>query len=145
MLNSKYLDLLAQKYDSEEKVATEIINLEAILDLPKGTEHFVSDLHGEYHAFQHVLRNGSGNVKVKIKDLFQHELNEEELNEFATLVYYPDEKLRMIKSGYSSEEQLHEWYIDVIERMLKLVSYASSKYTRSKLRKALPKQFVYII
>lgn len=145
MLNSKYLDLLAQKYDSEEKVATEIINLEAILDLPKGTEHFVSDLHGEYHAFQHVLRNGSGNVKVKIKDLFQHELNEDELNEFATLVYYPEEKLRMIKSSCNSEEQLHEWYIDVIERMLKLVSYASSKYTRSKLRKALPKQFVYII
>lgn len=145
MLNLKYLDLLAQKYDSEEKVATEIINLEAILDLPKGTEHFVSDLHGEYQAFQHVLRNGSGNVKVKIKDLFKDELQENELNEFATLVYYPDEKLQLIKSNFSSKQELREWYIAIIERMLKLVSYASSKYTRSKLRRALPKQFFYII
>ena len=145
MLNLKYLDLLAQNYDSEEKVATEIINLEAILDLPKGTEHFVSDLHGEYNAFQHVLRNGSGNVKVKIRDLFKDELQEQELNEFATLVYYPEEKLRLIKSNFSSKRELRQWYIEIIERMLKLVSYASSKYTRSKLRRALPKQFVYII
>ncbi|ETP67974.1 fructose-1,6-bisphosphatase-3 [Planomicrobium sp. HSC-17F08] len=145
MKNIKYLDLLAQKYDSEEKVATEIINLEAILDLPKGTEHFVSDLHGEYQAFQHVLRNGSGNVKVKIRDLFKDEMQEKELNEFATLVYYPEEKLQMIKSHFSTKKELHEWYIEVIERMLKLISYASSKYTRSKIRKALPKQFVFII
>lgn len=145
ILNSKYLDLLAQKYDSEEKVVTEIINLEAILDLPKGTEHFVSDLHGEYQAFQHVLRNGSGNVKVKIRDLFKDQLYEKELNEFATLVYYPEEKLQLIKNNFSSEKELHGWYIEIIERMMKLVSYASSKYTRSKLRKALPKQFVYII
>ena len=145
MISSKYLDLLAEKYDSEEKVATEIINLEAILNLPKGTEHFVSDLHGEYQAFQHVLRNGSGNVKVKIRDLFKGEMSEEELNEFATLVYYPEEKLSLIKSHFSSKKELREWYIGTIERLLKLVSYASSKYTRSKLRKALPKQFVYII
>ncbi|WP_146747860.1 fructose-1,6-bisphosphatase [Planococcus maitriensis] len=144
-MSSKYLDLLAEKYDSEEKVATEIINLEAILNLPKGTEHFVSDLHGEYQAFQHVLRNGSGNVKVKIRDLFKNEMSEEELNEFATLVYYPEEKLSLIKNHFSSKKELKEWYIDTIERLLKLVSYASSKYTRSKLRKALPKQFVYII
>ncbi|MGX7594473.1 fructose-1,6-bisphosphatase [Planococcus plakortidis] len=144
-MSSKYLDLLAEKYDSEEKVATEIINLEAILNLPKGTEHFVSDLHGEYQAFQHVLRNGSGNVKVKIRDLFKGEMGEEELNEFATLVYYPEEKLSLIKSHFSSKKELREWYIGTIERLLKLVSYASSKYTRSKLRKALPKQFVYII
>ncbi len=145
ILNSNYLDLLAQKYDSEEKVATEIINLEAILHLPKGTEHFVSDLHGEYQAFQHVLRNGSGNVKVKIRDLFKDELYENELNEFATLVYYPEEKLQLIKSHFGNEKELHQWYIEIIERMMKLISYASSKYTRSKLRKALPKQFVYII
>ncbi|MCM3609781.1 fructose-1,6-bisphosphatase [Planococcus sp. MERTA32b] len=144
-MDSKYLDLLAQKYDSEEKVATEIINLEAILDLPKGTEHFVSDLHGEYQAFQHVLRNGSGNVKVKIRDLFKEELQEKELNEFATLVYYPEEKLQLIKSNFSSKQELREWYIEIFERMLKLVAYASSKYTRSKLRRALPKQFAYII
>ncbi|ANU28486.1 fructose-bisphosphatase class III [Planococcus versutus] len=144
-MNLKYLDLLAQKYDCEEKVATEIINLESILDLPKGTEHFVSDLHGEFQAFQHVLRNGSGNVKVKIKDLFKDELSEEELNEFATLVYYPEEKLKLIKSQFKNKAELHEWYILVIERLLKLISYASSKYTRSKVRRALPSQFVYII
>jgi fructose-1,6-bisphosphatase III len=144
-MNAKYLNLLAEKYDSEEKVATEIINLEAILNLPKGTEHFVSDLHGEYQAFQHVLRNGSGNVKVKIRDLFKNELNESEINEFATLVYYPDEKLQLIKNSFNSQKELLEWYIAIIERMMKLISYASSKYTRSKLRKALPKQFVYIV
>lgn len=145
ILNSKYLDLLVQKYDCEEKVVTEIINLEAILNLPKGTEHFVSDLHGEYQAFQHVLRNGSGNVKEKIRDLFQDVLFEKEINEFAALVYYPEEKLQIIKNHFSNEEELNQWYIVIIERMIRLISHASSKYTRSKLRKALPSQFVFII
>ncbi|SIS60622.1 fructose-1,6-bisphosphatase [Salimicrobium flavidum] len=144
-MNKKYLDLLAEKYDSEEKVVTEIINLEAILNLPKGTEHFVSDLHGEYQAFQHVLRNGSGKVKEKIRDIFTGELSEQEISEFATLVYYPEEKLRLIKSNFTSDEELNEWYKAVIERMIRLIPYASSKYTRSKLRKALPSQFVFII
>lgn len=145
VLNTKYLDLLAQKYDTEEKVVTEIINLEAILHLPKGTEHFVSDLHGEYQAFQHVLRNGSGNVKEKIKDLFKNVLSDQEINEFATLVYYPEEKLPLIKAQFRNKKELYEWYKEIIDRMLNLISYASSKYTRSKLRKALPNQFVYII
>lgn len=145
VLNTKYLDLLAQKYDTEEKVVTEIINLEAILHLPKGTEHFVSDLHGEYQAFQHVLRNGSGNVKEKIKDLFKNVLSDKEINEFATLVYYPEEKLPLIKAQFRNKKELYEWYTKIIDRMLNLISYASSKYTRSKLRKALPDQFVYII
>ncbi|AXI30348.1 fructose-bisphosphatase class III [Priestia megaterium] len=144
-MNTKYLDLLAQKYDTEEKVVTEIINLEAILHLPKGTEHFVSDLHGEYQAFQHVLRNGSGNVKEKIKDLFKNLLSDQEINEFATLVYYPEEKLPLIKAQFRNKKELYEWYKEIIDRMLNLISYASSKYTRSKLRKALPEQFVYII
>ncbi|MGI8385203.1 fructose-1,6-bisphosphatase [Robertmurraya sp. P23] len=144
-MNPKYLDLLAQKYDSEEKVITEIINLEAILNLPKGTEHFVSDLHGEYQAFQHVLRNGSGNVKEKIKDLFQDVLTEKEMNEFATLIYYPEEKLQLVKNTFRNDKEVNQWYIVIIYRMIKLISYASSKYTRSKLRKALPNQFVYII
>ncbi|MGF9889334.1 fructose-1,6-bisphosphatase [Priestia megaterium] len=144
-MNTKYLDLLAQKYDTEEKVVTEIINLEAILHLPKGTEHFVSDLHGEYQAFQHVLRNGSGNVKEKIKDLFKNVLSDKEINEFATLVYYPEEKLPLIKAQFRNKKELYEWYTKIIDRMLNLISYASSKYTRSKLRKALPDQFVYII
>jgi fructose-1,6-bisphosphatase III len=145
ILNLKYLDLLAQKYDCEEKVVTEIINLEAILNLPKGTEHFVSDLHGEYQAFQHVLRNGSGNVKEKIKDLFQDVLTEKEMNEFATLIYYPEEKLQLIKNTFISDQEVNQWYIVIIYRLIKLISYASCRYTRSKLRKALPKQFVYII
>ncbi len=145
VLNTKYLDLLAQKYDTEEKVVTEIINLEAILHLPKGTEHFVSDLHGEYQAFQHVLRNGSGNVKEKIKDLFKNVLSDNEINEFATLVYYPEEKLPLIKAQFRNKKELYQWYTEIIDRMLNLISYASSKYTRSKLRKALPNQFVYII
>jgi fructose-1,6-bisphosphatase III len=145
ILNSSYLDLLVQKYDSEEKVVTEIINLESILNLPKGTEHFVSDLHGEYQAFQHVLRNGSGNVKEKIRDLFQDVLFEKEINEFATLVYYPEEKLKLIKNHFGNEQELNQWYIVTIERMIRLISHASSKYTRSKLRKALPSQFVFII
>ncbi len=144
-MNANYLDLLARKYDSEEKVVTEIINLESILNLPKGTEHFVSDLHGEYQAFQHVLRNGSGNVKEKIKDLFQESLVEKEINEFATLVYYPEEKLKLMKNHFANKQELHQWYIVTIERMIELISHASSKYTRSKLRKALPSQFVYII
>lgn len=145
ILNSKYLDLLVQKYDCEEKVVTEIINLEAILNLPKGTEHFVSDLHGEYQAFQHVLRNGSGNVKKRIRDLFQDVLFEKEINDFATLVYYPEEKLQLMKSHFGNEQELNQWYIVIIERMIRLISHASSKYTRSKLRKALPSQFVFII
>ncbi|MBV7509123.1 fructose-1,6-bisphosphatase [Bacillus sp. sid0103] len=144
-MNTKFLDLLAHNYDSEEKVVTEIINLEAILNLPKGTEHFVSDLHGEYHAFQHVLRNGSGRVKEKIKDLFQDELSDTELNEFATLVYYPEEKLKLIRDKCGNKQELLQWYTETIDHMIKLISYASSKYTRTKLRKALPEQFVYII
>ncbi|MFT8322584.1 MAG: fructose-1,6-bisphosphatase [Bacillus sp. (in: firmicutes)] len=144
-MDTKYLDLLTEKYDCEEKVVTELINLESILNLPKGTEHFVSDLHGEYNAFQHVLRNGSGNVKEKIKDLFKEELSKKEVNELATLVYYPEDKLYLVKNSFQQKEQLYQWYTDTIEQMIRLVSFASSKYTRSKVRKALPNQFVYII
>ncbi|MFC3419368.1 fructose-1,6-bisphosphatase [Salinicoccus hispanicus] len=144
-MRAKYLNLLSEKFDSEEKVVTEIINLESILDLPKGTEHFVSDLHGEFQAFQHVLRNGSGNVRVKIHDIFKDRLTEEEISQFAALVYYPEDKINLIKSQVDSKEALNEWYKMKIHHMIELISYASSKYTRSKLRKALPKQFVYII
>ena len=144
-METKYLDLLAEKYDQEEKVATEIINLESIMDLPKGTEHFVSDLHGEFQAFQHVLRNGSGNVRQKITDIFRDTLTEEEISQFAALVYYPEEKLQLIKNQFESKKELDEWYIIKIDQMIDLIAYASSKYTRSKLRKALPEQFVFII
>jgi fructose-1,6-bisphosphatase III len=144
-MDTKYLELLAEKYDTEEKVVTEIINLEAILHLPKGTEHFVSDLHGEYHAFQHVLRNASGKVKEKIKDIFKDTMTEQQINEFATLVYYPEEKIKLMKNQLTNKDALHQWYQQVICDMITLIPYASSKYTRSKLRKALPEQFVYVI
>ncbi|WP_066186939.1 MULTISPECIES: fructose-bisphosphatase class III [Gracilibacillus] len=144
-MNTAYLDLLAEKYDSEEKVVTEIINLEAILNLPKGTEHFVSDLHGEFQAFQHVLRNGSGKVREKIHDIYKDTLSEDEISEFATLVYYPEDKLTLIKNNTTEKRELDEWYTKQIHQLIHLIAYASSKYTRSKLRKALPKQFVYVI
>lgn len=144
-LKAKYLDLLSKQYDNEEKVATEIMNLESILHLPKGTEHFVSDLHGEYQAFQHVLRSGSGNVRQKIAALFEDSLTEEEISSFAALIYYPEEKLQLIKNEFEAKEDLDEWYIATIHRMIDLVAFSSTKYTRSKLRKALPEQFVFII
>ncbi|SDL11968.1 fructose-1,6-bisphosphatase [Lacicoccus qingdaonensis] len=144
-LKEKYLDLLANKYDNEEKVATEIMNLESILDLPKGTEHFVSDLHGEYQAFQHVLRNGSGNVRQKIAELFKGTLSDDEISDFAALVYYPEEKLQLVKNEFETKEALDDWYITTIHRMIDLIAHSSTKYTRSKLRKALPQQFVFII
>lgn len=144
-LKKKYLDLLSQRFDSAEKLATEIINLESILELPKGTEHFVSDLHGEYESFQHVLRNGSGNVRAKINDIFGETLSEKEINDLAALVYYPEDKLKLVKNQFNAKGQLNVWYITTIERLIELIKYCSSKYTRSKLRKALPEQFVYII
>lgn len=97
-LREKYLDLLSQQFDSPEKLATEIVNLESILELPKGTEHFVSDLHGEYESFQHVLRNGSGNVRSKINDLYAKTLSQKEIDDLAALVYYPEEKLKLVKT-----------------------------------------------
>lgn len=144
-LKRKYLDLLSQRFDSPEKLATEIINLESILELPKGTEHFVSDLHGEFHAFQHVLRNGSGNVRNKIEDIFSDKLTTKELNDLTALVYYPEDKIKLIKSSCESRGELNVWYIAIIEHLIELITYCSSKYTRSKLRKALPKEFIYII
>lgn len=144
-MKEKYLDLLSQKFDSAEKLATEIINLESILELPKGTEHFVSDLHGEYESFQHVLRNGSGNVRAKINDIFKDKLSQQEINDLAALVYYPEEKLKLVKNNFDSIGTLNIWYITTIQRLIDLITYCSSKYTRSKLRKALPEQYVYII
>lgn len=144
-VKSRYLDLLAEQFNNKEELATEIINLESILELPKGTEHFVSDLHGEFQSFQHVLRNGSGNVRSKINDIFQDTLTRKEINEFAALVYYPEEKLNLVKNSFNSKSELNEWYITTINRLIKLITYASSKYTRTKLRKSLPKNYVFII
>jgi fructose-1,6-bisphosphatase-3 len=137
-----YLKLLAQQYPSIQAASTEIINLNAILNLPKGTEHFISDVHGEYEAFAHVLKNGSGSIKRKIVDVFANTLLEKEKRSLATLIYYPRRKLPLILKTLDNEA---EWYRITLFRLIKLCREVSSKYTRSKVRKALPKDFTYII
>ncbi len=140
--HKKYLQLLAQSFPTIAKASEEIINLEAILHLPKGTEHFLADLHGEHQAFLHVLKNASGNIKRKVNDLYGSEMSLQEKRDFCTLIYYPEEKLNMLKG---EEEHLDEWYFTTIERLVAVCREVSSKYTRSKVRKVLPREFAYII
>ena len=140
--NIKYLKLLARQYPTIAEASTEIINLEAILNLPKGTEHFLADLHGEYEPFVHVLRNGSGAVKIKIEEVFGNSLMDAEKKSLATLVYYPERKLEIV---LKEEKNIKDWYKITLYRLIELCRYSSSKYTRSKVRKALPKDFSYII
>ena len=128
----KYLKVLSKQYPSISKASTEIINLEAILNLPKGTEHFISDIHGEYEPFVHVLKNGSGVIKRKIEELFSSTIRESEKNTLATLVYYPEQKLELIEK---EEENIEDFYRIYIYRLVELCRYAASKYTRSKVRK----------
>ena len=141
----KYLRLLAKEYPTAAKTVTEIINLEAIMNLPKATEHFISDLHGEYDAVQHVLRNGSGNVKEKIREIFQGRLSTREMNQLATIVYYPEDKIDMIVDSLESEEEINEYYSLTLLRITELCAFTVSKYTRSKVRKAIPADYAYII
>lgn len=138
----KYLKLLAEKYPSKEAVSREIINLNAILNLPKGTEHFISDLHGEYEAFCHILNNCSGVIKEKVHMLFDGTLSPWEENDLCTLVYYPKEKLELMKKEGPLDP---EWYRITLKNLIKLAGCVSSKYTRSKVRKAMPGEFSYII
>ena len=138
----KYLKLLSEKYPSKRSVTREIINLNAILNLPKGTEHFMSDLHGEFEAFRHILNNCSGVVREKVEKLYGGVLSAGEIKELCTLIYYPDEKLQMMKkSGGIDREQ----YGYMLEHMLEIARVLSSKYTRSKVRKAMPPDYAYII
>lgn len=137
-----YLHLLAQSFPTVAEASTEIINLQAILNLPKGTEHFLADLHGEYEAFQHVIKNASGNIKRKVNELFGNEMRESEKRELCTLIYYPEQKLELIKS---SEEDMDDWYRITIHQLVRICRDVSSKYTRSKVRKSLPSDFSYII
>ena len=141
-LDVRYLQLLAQSFPSVADASTEIINLQAILNLPKGTEHFLADLHGEYEAFQHVLKNASGNIKRKVGELFGTTLRETEKRELCTLIYYPEQKLELVKA---SEKDLDDWYHITIHHLVAVCRDCSSKYTRSKVRKSLPKDFSYII
>ncbi|TQQ84662.1 fructose-1,6-bisphosphatase [Peptacetobacter hominis] len=137
-----YLKLLSKLYPSISKASTEVINMEAILNLPKGTEHFITDIHGEYEPFVHVLKNGSGTIKRKIDELFEGELMESERRKLATLVYYPEQKLECMEAEY---ENIEDCYRINMYRLIKLCKYTSSKYTRSKVRNLLPDDFKYII
>ena len=137
-----YLQLLSQSFPNIAEAATEIINLEAIMNLPKGTEHFLADLHGESEAFQHVLKNASGNIKRKVNELFGNDIRESEKKELCTLIYYPEQKLELIKA---QEQDLDDWYRITIHQLVKVCRDVSSKYTRSKVRKSLPPDFSYII
>ena len=137
-----YLQLLSQSFPTIADAAKEIINLEAIMNLPKGTEHFLADLHGESEAFQHVLKNASGNIKRKVQELFGNTIRESEKKELCTLIYYPEQKLELIKA---QEKDLDDWYRITIHQLVKVCRDVSSKYTRSKVRKSLPEDFSYII
>ncbi len=137
-----YLELLSSSYPTIAKASTEIINLEAILNLPKGTEHFLADLHGESQAFKHVLKNASGNIRRKVSELFKGDIRETERRELCTLIYYPEEKLELIKV---TETDIDDWYHITIHRLVSVCRDVSSKYTRSKVRKVLPEEFAYII
>ena len=138
----KYLQLLAKSFPTVQAASTEIINLEAILNLPKGTEHFVTDLHGENEAFDHVLRTASGVIKRKVEELFGNTLREVEKRDLCTLIYYPEGKLKIVKQ---KEKAMTEWYKVELMRLIKVCAVVSSKYTRSKVRKALPPEYSYII
>jgi hypothetical protein len=141
----KYLTLLSRNFPNIATASTEIINLEAILNLPKGTEHFLADLHGEYEAFQHVLRNASGTIKRKVKENFSDTLSLKEQKDLCTLIYYPELKLELVKSSIDDNTEQEDWYFITINRLVKVCRDVSSKYTRSKVHKALPKDFSYII
>ena len=141
-MEKRYLELLGKMFPTIEAAATEIINLEAILSLPKGTEHFLSDIHGEHEAFDHVIRNASGAVVRKVNDEFGKELREKEKHDLCTLIYYPKERLEIVKA---EEENLDEWYNITLIRLVRICRAVSSKYTRSKVRKTLPEAFSYII
>ena len=134
-----YLNLLSQSFPTVADAAKEIINLEAIMNLPKGTEHFLADIHGENEAFEHVLKNASGNIKRKVGEIFGNSIRESEKKELCTLIYYPEQKLELVKAV---EQDIDEWYQITIHQ---LVNDVSSKYTRSKVRKTLPEEFSYII
>lgn len=138
----RYLQLLSHSFPTIADASTEIINLQSILNLPKGTEHFLADIHGEYEAFQHILKNASGNIKRKVNELFGTTLRESEKRELCTLIYYPEQKLEIVKAN---EEDLDDWYHITLHKLVAVCRDVSSKYTRSKVRRSLPADFSYII
>lgn len=138
----KYLKILSRQYKNEREVISEIVNLQAIMSLPKGTEHFLTDIHGEAEQFSHVLRNGSGSIRRKIEEVFGFEQTSEEKRSLATLIYYPKEKLDIVKK---TQEDINDWYLVTLHRLVAVLKRVSSKYTRSKVRKAMSKDFAYLI
>lgn len=138
----RYLKSLSRQYPTVAAAATEIINLQAILSLPKGTEHFITDIHGEKEQFEHVLRNGSGAIRRKIEEEFGNAISAAEKKSIATLIYYPEQKMEQV---LKTEENIEDWYQVTLYRLIRIAKGASSKYTRSKVRKALPKDFAYVI
>ena len=138
----KFLKSLSKQYPTIAAASTEIINLQSILNLPKSTEHFLTDIHGEYEQFNHVLKNGSGSVKRKIEEEFGNTLTGKDKKSLATLIYYPEEKLDIVMQN---EDNISDWYKITIHRLVQITKRVASKYTRSKVRKALPKDFAYII
>lgn len=152
MSDLRYLNLLAQKFPNIAKVTSEIINLQAILNLPKPTEHFLADIHGENEAFLHVLRNASGRIKRRVTELFSADspmlvpgvvpLTPEEQRDFCTLIYYPEQKLELI---HQQQEVDEEFYRRTLYQLVLICRNFSAKYTRSKVRKSLPEEYAYII
>lgn len=138
----RVLELLSQKFGTVSAASTEIINLEAILSLPKGTEHFIADIHGEHEAFNHILKNASGNIRRKVHEIFGNTMSEPQIRQLCSLIYYPERKLEYIRL---SEKDLNNFYHITLHQLVKVLQSVSSKYTRSKVRKALPKEFAYII
>lgn len=143
-LELKYLKSLSKQYPTIAAASTEIINLQAILNLPKGTEHFMTDIHGEYEQFNHILKNGSGSVRRKIDEEFGNTLSIKDKKSLATLIYYPEEKLDIVMQQ-EDEDSIEDWYKITLHRLVQITKRVSSKYTRSKVRKALPSDFSYII
>lgn len=141
-LETRYLEKLSELYPTIAKASKEIINLQAVLNLPKGTEHFLTDIHGEYEPFAHVLKNGSGSVRHKVEEVFGNTLGNREKQMLATLIYYPKEKINQVKR---QEENMEEWYKIMLYRLILVCKNAASKYTRSKVRKALPTDYAYVI
>ena len=146
MENEKnYLEYLAELYPTIEKAATEIINLQSVINLPKGTEHFLTDIHGEYEQFNHVLKNGSGSVRRKIDEEFGNTLSVKDKRSLATLIYYPQEKLELVCQEEADQDVLEDWFKITIHRLVQMTKRVSSKYTRSKVRKKMPKEFSGVI
>lgn len=141
-LETRYLERLAELYPTIAAASTEAINLEAILNLPKGTEHFLTDIHGEDEAFSHVLKNGSGAVRRKVNDVFGNTLSSADKQSLATLIYYPREKMRQILKKTENHE---DWYKITLYRLIEVCKRTASKYTRSKVRKAMPPEFSYVL